>query len=298
MQTAERSRFSRPPDTILHIGTGSEKVFTAYGKDARITLIEPNEEAIAVLRRGTDAPSALTVVHAGAGRPDQEDKFRVFNILELSSFCDPSGILRYYPGLRLLDTVTVKRIAITEFLDGYETVVGGENLLIIDVAGDEGVLLEELKASGGIDRFQMVEIYCGENPWYEGSLCADEISATMARRLFQLTRVQSDHWGRQRLEFRPDRLRRRLREQKMRLLELERRLKDSSERARLQDERISNQVAEIERLSLRLDDALLQLQAAQSLRASYEVELLRLEDQLDLLRQLLEPVTNLKRPDQ
>lgn len=292
---------------ILHIGTGSAKLWGADDGPTHLTLVEPNRDFAANLPADDPLWQRVSLIE---GRIGAGGLWQRANVPELSSFHPPTGILRFFPGLTHDQMQEVRACDLAEVYAAYAARSAEEAWLVLDVAGDEAMLLDGLEALGATASFQRIEIYCGEQALYAGAVTSGQLLRRLKSALFRLDRRERDYWGRERLIFLSDEARHRLRDLKntsqadaallvQKTLEIEQLQKavDEAQSGRRKIERDLEQArakrdacnVDLEREKLRYDLQEAELQKIEAQKRRYAEQLAQLETQLEHLRLLLAP---------
>lgn len=156
-------------DTILHLGAGPCTELTAYlGSAARqIHLVEPlpsfHEGLAAQARHEPRLRVHAVAVAAEAGQA----RLNLYNLAELSSLRDATGLHDLFPGLRLVDRIAVETVTLAEVL--LQLPEAGTDILIIDTPGYETAILDALFQGPQRHRFAHIFTRIGVTPLYKGA---------------------------------------------------------------------------------------------------------------------------------
>ncbi|MCC5809410.1 MAG: hypothetical protein JJU06_03470 [Ectothiorhodospiraceae bacterium] len=168
----------RPLGTIVHIGAGHCTELEAYqlAGAERIVLVEPNPEAINVLRRKAVGqlhidvlPFAITAGEAG------DAHLHLLSVPGLSSLARPTGLFALYPAIRVVEQLSVDTLSIQQLLDQSPLPDNKRNWLIIDAPGLESQLVSALAGLSALHRFGTVLVCCGRDEHYELAAPADNV---------------------------------------------------------------------------------------------------------------------------
>lgn len=207
---------------ILHVGAGNGAELETYlaAKPAHIRLLEPNPPAAKALQlAAANAPSVTVEASALAGQ-DGTATLRVFNHASLSSLRAPHELTRLFPGLHLVSEPEVATVSVASLLAGLPFAEGKRNILILDAPGEEGRIVEDLRAGHWFKRFDHVFMYCGTSELYEGSRTANELRGRLEAEGFDVEATLRDDPDRPCLILRLDRT-------ALKVIELERALAEA-----------------------------------------------------------------------
>src|SRR5690625_843299 len=94
--------------TIIYIGVGcGEELFDIPSEAVQVVLIEPQPEFAELLRHKVLGKRNVTVVEAAVMSGVNEGKLNIFNFADTSSLYEPTGILERYPGLKVVDKISI-----------------------------------------------------------------------------------------------------------------------------------------------------------------------------------------------
>lgn len=273
--------------SVLHIGAGYGDALEDYRGSGAVTLVEPNPEMVAELRSRTAQFAHATVIPVAAGSKAKRVTLNIYNLPELSSLRTATGIMDLLPGLHVVDRPKIEMLPLSEILALHETDDEGPNLLVIDAPGEEASLLETAVSRGMIDRFQHLTVYCGLTPLFEGSSDADHVTALLDPLFFDLHDAAPDDWGRLRLHFRRNAARMACRSLETERDDLRRQLAKRDREVAVQKEKLSAQAETLEKQRLQLEEAQHHLTTANAQKGLWQQELLKLEAQMELIRDLM-----------
>jgi hypothetical protein len=137
---------SVPLATVLHIGAGAGEVLGSYVSLAprRAILVEGDPDMVADLReRAVACPWAEVRGNVLSPRAGTTLWHR-FNLGAMNGVLEPSGLKGYYPRLRLLSSLPLPCIDLTQLLQSLalSSETGRSHLLVLDLPGLEDALLE------------------------------------------------------------------------------------------------------------------------------------------------------------
>jgi len=165
------------PDTIVHVGAGLCSELDAWrGTGAgRIVLVEPNPELLPELRRRTAEDERVEILPFAVAAEGGEGTLQVFNLSEVSSLREPTGLRALLPGLEIVDQHQVETITIDELLEKIASDPEGENWLVVEAPGEEAVVIEYLEEGERLQWFDRIILRAGRATLYEGARSAEEL---------------------------------------------------------------------------------------------------------------------------
>jgi hypothetical protein len=200
---------AEPLGQVLHIGAGSGGDLAGYvaaGATA-ITLVEPDPDALEMLRATVDAAKAgksgprIAVVAAAVALPDLplgpgsghqppsqtpgRGRLYRFAFPDLASLRPPSGLAALYPGLGAPETETVALADPVALVRGLDLDPGGRHLLVIEAAAAAQPVLAALDAAGLLAGFARVVVQEGAEALYEGQVPLAETARWLETRPFR-----------------------------------------------------------------------------------------------------------------
>jgi hypothetical protein len=149
--------------TVVYLGAGRGADLPAIlaRSPQRLILVEGDPDQAAVLRRRFAGYGRIEVRSEVVSPRAGPQAWHCYNLQRLNGLLAAGARLREaYPRLRALETSTIETVAMEQWLDGLqaaETGESGSNLLVFDVAGTDGLLLESLPARQ-LDAFPWVVV--------------------------------------------------------------------------------------------------------------------------------------------
>lgn len=162
--------------TILHLGSGKCSELDSYlASDAnRIVLVEANTSICGVLKKRCNNNERVELI-AKAVSEQANAELNLFNYSKGSSLRKPTGLRRLFPGLQLKGQVPVETVKASELVDQLNLQAGEDNLLVVDLPGEEYDTLKNLADHNQLLLFPEIKLYCGLDSLYENSKPASEI---------------------------------------------------------------------------------------------------------------------------
>lgn len=181
-------------ECIIHIGAGQAEQLDQYlatGAQS-IVLVEPLDEYADLLRNQTSEEPRVKVVESAVHPQGAQVPLKIFNLTELSSLFEPTGIKQLYPGLKLEATKAVHCLSPTQLLDEFIDSTTEDNWLIIDAPGAEAGIIEALITENRLKAFQKVSVVCPAMPYYSGDSQVSNIRYSLEAYGYQLTELGSN----------------------------------------------------------------------------------------------------------
>ena len=125
--------------TLVHLGAGrcSELAAHLALKPQQLLLVEADPQLADALRaRTADVPQVRVRCVAVAGHPGQSTFYR-YNLPDASSLHAVSGMLQLFPGLKTVEVLQVEKVSPITLLQPLQLEAQKENLLIVELPGEE-----------------------------------------------------------------------------------------------------------------------------------------------------------------
>ncbi|MEO8333245.1 MAG: hypothetical protein ABI479_12505, partial [Gallionella sp.] len=164
-------------NTIVYMGAGSCNELDALLalQPLRMLLIEADPQLAATLQARTATLKQIQVHNiAVSGHPGPATFYR-YNLPHAGSLHPASGLLELFPGLKTVEQLQMNSASPASLLQPLQIVAEQENLLIIDLPGEELPVLQALQQAGQLHLFSQLQLHCGRQPLYEGSKPASQI---------------------------------------------------------------------------------------------------------------------------
>jgi|GEM_PF-1675359 len=165
------------PGTILHIGAGQCRELPDYQQiePDRIILVEPNPETINALRQNAAEYDNVTLLQAAVAAEAGRARLHRFNFPELDSLREPTGLYQLLPGLQEIGQTEVSTISPAQLIRRLSLEDSTNNWLVLEAAGEEAVILEELNRTGALQNFSRLIVRTGAESFYKGGSCAQPL---------------------------------------------------------------------------------------------------------------------------
>jgi FkbM family methyltransferase len=188
-QLKKKTTPNKPPiDTIVHLGAGRCSELNDYlaQRPRRLLLVEADPQLADDLQNRTkDRESVQVSCAAIAGQPGPAT-FNRYNLPEVNSLHAANKLIELFPGLKTVEQLKVNAISPDSLLSLLKLNAEQENLLIIDLPGEELPVLQVLKQSQKLHLFSQMILHCGCEPLYEGSEPAEQVLEWLRNEGFDL----------------------------------------------------------------------------------------------------------------
>jgi hypothetical protein len=184
----------RPLGCAVHVGAGTGTVLPGYDGllVKKLCFIEGDSENAARLRSQTNLPIQASVRELVVGASARELIWNRYSLASLNGPLDAAAWTAMYPRLRLESSLARTSVPLAQLLSEALEVVGdGEpNLLVLDVAGQEALLLRSIDPAL-LQRFEWVAVRsCAQPPnttWNRTEVTLDILQAVGYTLEFSLT---------------------------------------------------------------------------------------------------------------
>ena len=157
--------------SLVHFGAGRCNELSGYLdlQPQRILLVEADPELAEDLKKRTAFLEQVQVQCAAvAGNPGPVTFYR-YNLPHAGSLHSASGMLKLYPGLRVVEKFPMEAVSPNKVLEPLHLEDYQENHWVIDIPGEELQVLQSLLRTGQLHLFFRIQLYCGREPLYENS---------------------------------------------------------------------------------------------------------------------------------
>ena len=175
--TTENTSNIIPVDTLVHFGAGQCSELDEYLAltPRQLLLVEADSQLAKELETRIQGLTKAQVCCAViAGKPGDAILYR-YNFPELNSLHPASGLIKLFPGLKLVEEQHVETISPVTLLEPLQLKAEKENWLVIDLPGEELPVLQASQQSKQLELFNRISLYCGSESLYEGSETAAQI---------------------------------------------------------------------------------------------------------------------------
>jgi len=179
---------------ILHIGAGEGAELAGYlaANADHIRLMEPNPAAAAALQQIAAGVPTVQVDGRAVTGQDSVAVLHVFNLAPYSSLHAPRELARMFPGLHVASEPEVATIAVSSLMADIPFTRGRRNVLVLDAPGEEGNIVEALRAGSWLHRFEHVFLYCGTSQLYQNSRTVKELRDILESEGYRLAAMLED----------------------------------------------------------------------------------------------------------
>ncbi len=151
-----------------------------------MVLVEADEQLAKQLANRVGGLENVRVLHAAVAAEPADRTYYRFNLPDVNSLRQPTGLRALYPGLRLVDEVSVTAQGIGLLLDSLDLDPDQANGLVIELAGEEAAVLEALDADDRLHQFREIDLVAGRDALYEGGSPAREMLDWLSERGFEI----------------------------------------------------------------------------------------------------------------
>lgn len=169
------------PNIVVYLGAGRGSdldTYLAIGVQ-RVVLVEANPALAESLRDRARDDTRIEVVEAAVAAQKAPANLFVFNMAEMSSLREPTGLRSIFPGLRVRGKIQLETLALKPFLDGVTLRSDEVSCLVIDTPGEELDIIRELIRTKAHWSFSEIIIHCGRAALYEGGSTAQAVLAAL-----------------------------------------------------------------------------------------------------------------------
>ncbi|MDP2355748.1 MAG: hypothetical protein Q8M31_06765 [Beijerinckiaceae bacterium] len=177
------------PEIVIHVGAGSGQRVREFQQAGakRIVLLEAEAAMAADLSKRASEDGEIHVIAAAAADKDGHGVLSIWNLPELNSLVPPKETIhQLYPSLRLIERQEVQLVG----PEGMMADLGdhrGSIFLVVQAPGMEATLLNAWKATGHLDRIELLEVHCAQEPQYEGQASRVELEEWLIAEGFAVT---------------------------------------------------------------------------------------------------------------
>ena len=190
---------------VVHLGAGACRELPTYEATgfAKLVLVETDPLRFRQLVERTAGDSRITVIEALVAATAGPVTFYRYNLPDAGSMRHPTGLKTLFPGLRVVAEERRDAVGVADLLDGLNLCEDRPLKIIVDLPGEEASVLHALAQAKWLPRLDVVDVFTGALPLYEGSESATGLTAWMADRGFDLVETSaSEDPDRPRLSFR------------------------------------------------------------------------------------------------
>jgi FkbM family methyltransferase len=177
-----------PVDTIVHLGAGRCSELDDYlaQQPRQLLLVEADPQMAEDLQNRTKNRGSVKVTCAAiAGQPGPAT-FNRYNLPEVSSLRCAKGLIELFPGLKTVEQFKVDAISPDFLLNPLKLNSEQENMLVVDLPGEELPVLQALQQSQKLHLFNHLILHCGSHALYEGSEPAARVLEWLRNKCFDL----------------------------------------------------------------------------------------------------------------
>tara|TARA_R110001583_G_scaffold158168_1_gene310094 strand:- start:7337 stop:8644 length:1308 start_codon:yes stop_codon:yes gene_type:complete len=178
--------------SIVHLGAGKCSELESYlaTQAVRIVLVDANPSVIHTLKQKSSGSARIEIIEAAISEQTGPATLNLFNLVDASSLHAPTGLLQLFPGLKISQQLQVKTQTAAAIIQPLKLDAAHNNLLVIDIPGEERSTLEALQTEGLLDQFAQIQLHCGIAELYEDSGDASHIIQSLQQAGYDL--IQQD----------------------------------------------------------------------------------------------------------
>lgn len=179
---------------LLYIGAGRCSALGEYiAKTTKgYVLVDANVEVCNFLKYETRNAPHITVVNAAVTDVSKSAKFKIYNLEDMSSLNEPTGLLDIYPGLELKKEILVQTRGFSDVVKSYIP-AGSSFDLIIDVCGSEGSIVSELLNGPYLKKLRGFDVFGSYAPLFKDMVLADDILKKFKSKGIEVDLEQDDN---------------------------------------------------------------------------------------------------------
>jgi len=201
IQTIQRQLEARALGTVVFLGAGSgtDLELILERSPRRLVAVEGDADQAAALRRRLAGQASVEVRAEVVSPEGGRQPWFHYNLRRLGGLLQAGeGLRGAYPRLAEMEQSSVDTLAMGSWLPGIVTADPEnteDNLLVFDVAGLEGALLQSL-ADDGLDAFPWLAVRGAAEPMFEGGSTMEQVRARMAELGFHIvdTDTREELW--------------------------------------------------------------------------------------------------------
>lgn len=180
-----------PVGAIIHVGAGLCDGLDSYLASAptQLLLIEPNPQYAAELARKT---AAGVVLEQAIAAQKGQAPFHILNFADLSCLKAPDGLRDLMPGIRVVKTPMVETGPLSDILDQSPLETDRFNTLVIEAAGEEVAILQNLIDTGHLAAFDQIALRTGRTPYFAGAGTPDSVKTLLGPQGYRLETTYAD----------------------------------------------------------------------------------------------------------
>lgn len=295
---------------LIHLGAGRCRELVDYlaSPFSDILLVEPDPDLAKNLIARSAAHSNIEVRQVAIANASGESELHIYNHRDLNSLRTPTGLREPFPGLRHLRSATVTTISVKDLLQPIAFAPDQLHQIVIDTPGEEMEVVEGLIEAQVLYHFKTIVLRAGKASHYAESPPAGKILQRLQEQGYDLqgyndyedadrpcwTLHRNDRWQEN------QQLLAKLQAAAERIHHLEQQNQALSraheEQAKLAQERrlqIERHLQSLEEATARISQLEQQDRERELRQARMNDEMLKVEGQLDLIKELILRDTNI-----
>lgn len=166
---------------LVRVGCGESAYLGDEQIAGKLMLVEPDPDRAQAARAWLQQTGAGVLVEAAVAAEDGEATFNRTSFADVNSLRVVTGATALFPGVRALETCTVKTVRPRNlFQAGLEDVGDGPRGLIVDAPSEVLLVLDDLHQAGLLGTFAHVIVRVAEEPLHEGGADRRALEAWLA----------------------------------------------------------------------------------------------------------------------
>jgi hypothetical protein len=175
-------------DCLIHLGAGrcAELDEHLAREPGRLILVEADRQLAKQLATRVSGLGNVEVLHEAVAAETGLRTYHRYNLPDANSLRPATGLRRLYPGLRLVEQVSITARGISALLNSLDLNPDKSNGLVIELAGEEAAVLESLDSDDRLHCFCEIELFAGCDALYEDARPAHQLHHWLSERGFRL----------------------------------------------------------------------------------------------------------------
>ena len=188
MQTLSLTPYIKSPlQYVIYLGAGIGQELPSLLdlNPSKILLVEGDEEHQELLESEIEQHEKVALIKKRLSNTSGEGFFYRYSLSELNSLQEGTGLQQLFPNVRLLEKLLCQTESLAEWLKTL-SLSERQNLLWIDLPGQEASMLNHLTDQQMLDYFDHVLLYAHVTPCYEQQQSMDTLIMLLVEQGFEL----------------------------------------------------------------------------------------------------------------
>ncbi len=175
-------------DHLIHLGAGRCRELEGYllFNPKHLMLVEADAMFAQALQKRTEENQTINVINKAVSEETGSKKLWRYSLPDVHSLHEATGLYELFPGLKQLEPLMVETINPVELIKPLALQVRQNNLLVIDVPGEELSLLKALQKAKKLSVFRFLELHCGMQALYKDGDSAGEVLDWLKKQGFDI----------------------------------------------------------------------------------------------------------------